>query len=370
MQPLSRDSLTAAQVVAIVTDPAVEYNAGLELLDASNVLVSDISEWLIPSGSSVALGSYQTIHRTCRLSLSYELDWGSARVRPYMTLTSPSGTFRANLGVFVLSTPSTTAGETPKTWQVEGYDLLEVLDHPHGSSYSVAAGVGYITAATALITAAGLSSAISTTGEPTLPTSRLWPIDPETSTLNIINALLGSAGFQALYVGPDGLMRSEPYQAPSDRAIEWTYSADDARTIVGPLRTLQADYFEAANKWVFIRNDPEGGAVTEGDGIYTVTNQSDGVTSVDARGRTITRVEYRDVATQAALISSGNRTIAADKRVALELPSLTVAPNPLHGHFDVIWLTDSDLGVSMKCVVRSWSLPFDGSDMTLDLRAV
>jgi hypothetical protein len=353
----------------------VQYAAGLELLDEYNDFVSDISEWLVPSGSSVALGSYQTIHRTCRLTLSKELDWGKARVRPYMTLTSISGTFRANLGVFVLSTPTTTAGETPRTWEVEGYDLLELLNHPYGDTYALVAGAGYLTSVNTLITGnplviGYLTSQISTSGEPTLPTSRMWPLDPETTTLNIVNDLLTAAGYQAVYASADGAMQSSPYQAPADRAIEWTYSADDARTIVGPMRTLQADFFEAPNHWKFIRDDPEGGAVSEGAGIYTVSNQSDGVTSIDARGRTITRVERLDAATQAALVAQGDRIVATDKRVAIELPSLSVAPNPLHGHFDVVWITDADLGIDQKFVVRSWTLPLDSSDMNLDLRAV
>jgi len=362
---------TQAQAAAVVTAPVVDYAAGLELLDENNALIEDISAWLVPEGSSVELGSYRTIHRTCRLRLSYALDWGIARVRPYMTLTSAAGSFRADLGVFVLSTPSTTSGEDLKTWDVEGYDLLEVLSHPHGATYFVASGVSYLAAVASLCSVQGLTFVGQAAGDaPTLPSDRLWPIDPDTTTLNIINDLLSAAGYGAIYSDASGTLRAAPYQSPADRPVEWTYDADDESTVVGPVRELVADYFEAPNRWVFIVDDPEWGNPTEGAGIYTVINQSDGLTSIDARGRTINRVERREAANQGALESSGNRTIDADKRIALEIPGLTVGPNPLHGHFDVVQVTDAELEFDQKVVVRSWSLPLDGGDMQLDVRAV
>jgi len=371
MQTIARDGLTAAQVIQIVTDPVIEVDAGLELLDTSNAFVSDLSEWLIPGGSSIELGSYRTIHRTCSLKLSYELDWGRDRVRPYMTVTSASGTFRADLGVFILSTPSTVAGEDIQTWEVQGYDLLEVLDHPHGRSHHVATGTEYLAAVSGLVSAAGLTFTATAAGDaPALPTDRLWPIDSDTTTLNIVNDLLGSAGYGAIYADASGTLRARPYQSPADRAVEWTYDAQDARTTVGPMRELRAEYTDAPNKWVGIIDDPEWGAVSEGDGIYTVTNQSDGVTSIDARGRTITRVERLGAANQASLVSQVNRMADSDKRVALEMPNLSVGPNPLHGHFDVVQVTDTELGFDRKCVVRSWALSLAGDDMRLEVRAV
>ena len=371
MQTIARDGLTTAQVIQIVTDPVIEVDAGLELLDTSNAFVEDISEWLIPGGSSIELSSYRTIHRTCSLKLSTELNWGKARVRPYMTLTSATGAFRANLGVFILSTPSTVAGEDLQTWEVQGYDLLEVLDHPHGESHLVASGTAYLAAVSGLVSAAGLPFTATAAGDaPTLPADRLWPIDPDTTTLNIVNDLLGSAGYGAIYADASGTLRARPYQSPADRAVEWTYDAQDARTIVGPMREIRAEFTDASNRWVGIIDDPEWGAVSEGNGLYTVTNQSDGVTSIDARGRTITRVERLGAANQASLVSRVNSMVDSDKRVASEMPNLSVGPNPLHGHFDVIQVTDTDLGFDSKCVVRSWSLSLDGSDAQLDVRAV
>lgn len=371
MQPIARDGLTADQVRAIVGASVLEVEAGCDLLDTDNVYVGDISEHLVPGGSQVKRNSYATIHGTCKLGLSTELDWGKDRVRPWMRLTSPSGSFRVDLGVYLLSTPDTTAGEDPRTWQVEGYDLLEVLNHPHGQTFTASAGEAYLDVVTDLVEAFGLEVSLSSKAEgKLLPRDRVWPIDPDTSTLEIVNDLLGAAGYRGIYARWDGVLRSEPYQSPTDRPSEWVYDTADPRTIVGPLRTLTADFFDAANRLVAILDDPEAGEPTEGDGLYTLTNQSDGRTSIDARGRTISRVELLDAADQEALETQADQIFEEEKRVTEELTDLTVGPNPLHWHMDVARVVDPDLFFDRKCLVRSWSLPLDGSDGKVSVRSV
>lgn len=355
----------------VVTAPSITVRSGLEVLDTNNVFVEDISDALLGSGSRVERSNYATVHGRCQLSLSQKLDWGKDRVRPYMKLSAPSGSFQVYLGVFLLSIPSERAGTDLRIWDVDGYDLLEVLDQPHGETHYVAAGTGTLDAVTALVNDAGLTFKAAAAGEaPVLPRELVWPLDPDISTLNIVNDLLSLAGYRSVYVGREGTLRSEPYQSPADRGAEWTYDAQGADSIIAVNRELQANYADAPNKWVFVRDDPEGGPVSEGDGIYTVINQSDGPTSIDARGRIITKVEYRSAATQTALEASGKRTVDADKRLAFELPDFHVGVNPLHDHFDVVRIIDDELDFERKCIVRSWELPLDGSDMKLDLRAV
>lgn len=404
-----RDDLTAAQVSSLIEAENLQVSAGLELLDADENLIEDISADLV--GGTVDRGNYRSIHGTCRLRISRELAWGSQRVKPYLVLTGPQQpttealtvvgdvltvggepltvdiadtTVRArfNLGVFLLSTPERRAGETPATYDVDGYDKLEILAHPHGTTFSAAAGAAYLTLVADLIAAAGESKVLldQSAAATVLPTARVWPLVRQSdddgategaTTLQIINALLESVGYRSLWVDQDGFYRSEPYRSPAERGAEWTYSADSATTTVAEDRTASADYFATPNRWVFVRNDPAAASFpAEGDGIYTVVNQSDGLTSVDARGRTITRVVPLDASSQASLVKQGDRIVENDKRLDDWL-ALSVSLNPLHGHFDVVSVTDAQLGLTgAKYVVTDWSLPLDGSDMTLDLKAV
>jgi hypothetical protein len=49
---------------------------------------------------------------------------------------------------------------------------------------------------------------------------------------------------------------------------------------------------------------------------------------------------------------------------------MSVSPNPIHGHFDVVNLRDDAIPVNGRFVVTDWSLPLSGEDMSLSLRAV
>lgn len=363
-----RDHLTATQVTDLIEADALQVDFGADLYDSDETFIEDISGDL--AGGEVERGNFRTIHGTCRLAISKELAWGSQRIKPYMTLSDGTVEARFNLGVFLLSTPERQAGESPATFDVDGFDKLEVLAHPHGSTYSASSGDAYLTLVEDLIAGAGeskvrLDQAESST---TLSSGRVW--DLETTTLTIVNSLLRAVGYRSLWVDQDGYYRSEPYVSPADRGADWDYSADSATTTVGQERTASADFFATPNRWVFVLDDPEASTFpSEGDGIYTVTNQSDGDTSVDARGRTITRVEFLDASSQTSLETQGDRMVESDKRLDRRL-ALNVSPNPLHRHFDIVRVFDAELGVNgRKYVVTDWRLPLDGSDMQLDLKA-
>jgi hypothetical protein len=355
-------TLTAAEA-AIVRDASVTVDVGCDLWTTDGWL--DISESLVPAGSSLEAGSYRTIHRTCTVSLSRQLDWGKDRIRLRMSLTSPSGTFETVLGVFVLSTPETVAGEDPRTFKVEGYDLLEFLNRPHGETFVAAVGTGYLANARTLIEAAGLPvTFLDETADQTVTTARIWPIDEQTTTLNIVNDLLAAVGFRGLHMTRDGVATSEPYQAPADRGVEWEYDATVDATTVGETRTAIFDFFDAPNRLVAICDDPE-----KTIDPVVLNNVDEGITSQTARGRVIPAVLRFEAANAAALTARAVEAFDRLSRVAEEF-TVTVGPNPAHFLHDVVRFADPDLAVNRKCVVRSFRLPLDGGDMTLDMRAV
>ena len=74
-------------------------------------------------------------------------------------------------------------------------------------------------------------------------------------------------------------------------------------------------------------------------------------------------------ATQAPLESAAQESLDTEKRVADYL-TLSVSPNPVHSHFDVVSVVDAQIPVNGRFLVTDWSLPLDGSDMQLSLRGV
>jgi len=374
MTVVDASELTTAQRLALIEADWLTVDAGLELLDADDNLIEDITDDFIAAGSSVIRGIYNTIHGQARLSIARELQWGWQRLRPYLLLSADGVTFhRFELGIFLPSTPAREVAESPQVFTVDCMDKLDVLNTPHGA-YSLASGEPVIAAVEALITGAGESKInIDQTAAATVAGSvRSFPISDSLTTLQICNDLLDYVGYRSLYVDRSGTFRSEPYVSPENLPTMWRYDASSDTTTVGESRTITADFYRAANEVQGYNDDP--GEVTtipvEGAGKKTLQNQSNGDTSIDGRGgRTIRRIISGSYSSQAALESAVQRVMDAEMRVN-QYVDLLVSPNPVHGHYDVVSYIDPAASVSGRFIVSRWELPLDGSDMRLEMRAV
>lgn len=360
-----RDGLTAAQVSSLLTADAVEVSAGLELLDTTDTVVSDISDSL--AGGEVSRSNYAAVHGTCRLQVEQALQWGRDRVRPYMVLSSGGVSARFNLGVFVLTTPDSQLGDSVVVYDVTGYDKLYLLQSPVGDTYTVAAGASYLQAVKDAIAAAGAGSNVnldSTKSGATLPAAMVWPLSSEKQAtwLQVVNDLLAAVGYRGVWCDQDGYFRSEPYLAPVNRAVEWTFDLSSAANVVAEDRKVTADVWATPNWWRFIRNGLTT-APAEGSGQYTVINQSSGITSIDSRGRTVRKVVFLDAADQASLVTQGDRIVTQDKQVSATV-AFSTGPFPIAGHFDVATYADAANGGSWKVQAREWRQPLDGGDVS------
>jgi len=360
-----RQLLTDADVRRIIRDePAVEFSAGLELLDMGLQVLDDVTDDF--TGGSVARNAYATLHGTATLGLTRVVDWGRAIVRPYIKMSDGTTTPRFNLGAYFTSTPERVIGESPETYAVAGYDILHGLATTVGEAYAVDAGVGYLQAVATILATQGYSRVVmdQDAAGVVLPSARVWPIDEQTKWLTIVNDLLGAVGYQGIWSDWDGWLRVHRYQSPSARASEWTYDVDPVTSMLDTLRRLRRDYFDAPNRWVAMRtNHIDGPAPVEGNGIFTYVNQFAGDTSVEARGRIISKVVPVEAADQASLIAAAQRTIDADTRTSATM-SLASFSNPLHWHFDRLTLNDPSVGPVADVLSTTWTLPLDGSLMT------
>lgn len=373
MAVLEGADLTPAEAVALIEADHIHVDAACDLLDADDALILDISDDLVTG--SVQLAVDRTLHRTARLEISRELQWGWQRLRPWLLLSSDGETWhRWPLGVFLISTPERRIDSTPAVWTVDCFDKLDVLVNPH-VDYSLASGELILEAVEDLITGAGesnhgLDQAAAAT---TTPADRVFPMSENMTTLEICNTLLASLAYEPLWVDRNGVFRSSPQREPADRPTVWSYSTASSATTVAQQRSVVADFYKAANQVIGVNTD--GGALTyiptEGDGIYTASNLTDGPTSVAGRGgRTIRKVFSEFYANQAALVTAVSLVLAEEKRVDT-LVSMSVSPNPVHGMHDIVSLTDPDASIDGRFAVTGWSIPLDGrSDMKLTLRGV
>jgi len=361
-------TLTATERVALLEADTLWVDAGLDLLDADDNLVEDITDDFVAAGSSVDRGIYRTIHGTATLNITRDIDWGSQRLRPSL-LASADGVswVRWVLGVFLPQIPRIELGSSPRVYAVTGVDKLDILDTPYGATFKLEAGTNIVSAVESIIEAAGETRHQITQTDVVAAADRVFPITDQWTSLGIVNNLLGSIGHQAVWCDRFGRYRSDPYQSPSDRSTVWSYSASNqSTTTIGRERAAEADYYRAANVVTGWNTTPGAEVPTP----YSLTNQADGPTSINARGgRTIRRYITGSYETQVALESAVQAAFDAEKRVA-EYVDVATSPNPTHSHFDVVAYTDDELPTSARYLVTEWVLPLDSSDMTLRLRKV
>jgi hypothetical protein len=349
--------------------PAVVVSGGLEIVDLGLNVIEDISGDL--KGGSITRNSYAVLHASATLAITRELAWGADLVRPYYVISDGARTARFNLGVYHVNTPTWPLHENPPTFDVTGYDMLLRLAQPVGDAYSIAKGANYLAEIENILTSRGYTRYIidQERAGTVSPSARAWVFDEQITWLTILNDLLAAIGYQGAYQDWDGQIRCEPYVLPIEREAEWTYSDNQYTTMLGTEREIVYDFFDAPNRWVYYRtNLAEGEAPVEGNGIYTYENTSVGDTSVTARnGLVITRMVGVDVADQAALIAQANIGIQADQHIPT-LINIKTAVNPLHWHFDRLFLKDGTKIPASDVQCTEWTIQLPPSLEMMDQR--
>ena len=223
MQPPTappRDAMTVAAVEALIRDaPGLRIAAGCELLDMDLQVLADLTDSF--AGGTVTRQSYANLHGSAELAIETALDWGTAIVRPYMLMSSATTTARFNVGAYFTSTPTTELGAEPIVYEVQGYDILDVLNSSAGEVYAVEAGAGYLATVETILQDQGVTQYVidQQAAGSTLPSARVWVMDENTTWLTIVNDLLGSIGYQGIWSDWDGKLRVQPYTSPALRPV-------------------------------------------------------------------------------------------------------------------------------------------------------
>jgi hypothetical protein len=358
----SLDSNASARTSDDVIDllqnaPAVTVKSGLEIIDLNLNVLEDISDDL--AGGTIRRDSFAELHAAATLQITRLLDWGADIVRPYYVIADDTRTARFSLGAYHVNTPDESYTEFPITYEVTGYDMLWRLQQPVGDAYSIAMNTPYLATVEAILLAQGYTEYIIDQDRASTfsPTTRAWEFSDSLTWLNIVNDLLAAVGYEGIWSDWDGRLRCQPYILPDDRTIEWVYTDDPATTMLSTERVKTHDFFAAPNSWVFYQtNRADGATPSEGDGIYSYSNNTTGDTSIEARrGMVITKVVGLDVADQGALISNALITIAADMAVPTTI-ALRTFPNPLHWHFDRLVFSDQASLPIADVQCTSWEL--------------
>ena len=358
-----RSTLTDAQVEGLIkTDASIKIGFGMELLDRSLNVLGDVTDSL--RECSTGRDNTATIHGSCTFDIATPLPWGRAIVRPYMTIRNSTISATFNQGAYFTSTPNTKTDRLPRTYTVQGYDILNALNTLVGDSFAIGIGDAYLTVVESILIAQGYTeySIDPQRATTTAPAAKGWPLDESTTWLMIVNDLLKAVGYRSIYSDWHGRLVCEAIVDTPTAAPEWYYTRGQFDGQLIPESDIAHDFFATPNRWVAINgNTNTVTSPTEGNGVYTYVNQSQGETSVNERQQTITKVMTVDAADQAALVAAVMAEVAKDKNVGTTMEARTSA-NPLHWHQDVVSVETLEIGIVAMQQVR-WSLNLRTGDM-------
>lgn len=272
----------------------------VELLRKDDTIKRRLHEF---SGGRYEQNVFSTIRGGGSINLRYDgesdIDWGSDRVKIwYREHTSD---LSIPMGVFLISRPKTDHDDETNVSdaQVAIIDKLAVLDQDMADgSFSLPKGTNVTRAVKDLILSAGETRMSITDSTRTMSAGRVW--EAGTSKLRIINDLLDSINYWALWCDGEGFYRTSPYIEPDKRPIAFEFNYGST-SIHLPQWTKEQDWFEVPNKVVLVTHGDD-----ETPAIIGVDTNTDPVSpySYQARGRWIVHTETGVEATDQATINA------------------------------------------------------------------
>lgn len=156
---------------------------------------------------------------TLELTPQNNIDWGQRRVRAWSVVRfrdEVADSVPLFTGIPVVSGGSRNEATAPVTLRLLDYSCY--LDAPIGRNYAAAPGATVTQLVRALLTELGLKDAVITESSSPVGTGSFWS-GAETYR-RIINDLLKSAGYSAVWADEWGRLRVEPYVDPGSRPVE------------------------------------------------------------------------------------------------------------------------------------------------------
>jgi len=362
--------LSHAERVALLEAPHLELvSLRCDLLDIDGTVLDEFGDEI--SAMSISYARSEPINRSVTMTTTRELHWGRHRVAPYITITSSSGLMDEDipLGVFATTRAPRDRDADPRVFQVTGFDLLYLVDWPLIAAFTARAGTTTVLEyVEQLINSRGVSDVRLDPARlaDVLVESRTWAFTEQLSTLDVINELLGNVGYDTLSMSTTGVAVAGPILHCGQRPSMWTYNADsDTSSVVVGAGDYDDDCTSTPNHWTFYIDEVDRATpITEGDGIYTVQNVSEGPCSIVERGGVFPAEPVRvEALTQADLVAQGDKVVAEEMHAQQRL-TLETDLNPYHDHRDVVSVVDSHLGVDGRFLVDEWTMDVFGMTMS------
>lgn len=244
---------------------------------------------------------------------------------------------------------------------LELYDKLIILDQDLlPSSYAISKGASVIDAVKDLVQGSADydMTFVADSSSETQRTERVF--DPGTPRLTIINELLDSIGFMALWCDGRGRFRATRAVSARDRSVAWEFR-DNEFGLYSPEFTRDKDSFEVPNRVVaFVEGDEDN------EGLMSVAEDTDPDSpwSRPSRGRWVTReLDDTDASSQNVLDGKVQRALQSGQSSQAKL-SFTHDVLPLELNNVVLFFNDAhDVEARATLETVTTSIDFSGDSV-------
>ena len=344
-------------------------------------LLYDLSGYMEAKGAMISRNSNNEIPSTFTCTLRTELDWTEAVLQPEVSIKDQiSGdTSHWRMGQYWIETPITKLNK-PNEYQIQAYDIISMYNSHVVHSYEILKDQDIIISMTQGLLGNTIDWGLVSprfripASSDKAPNDRVWALSEQLTYLNIANDLLDTLGYRNLYSDREGYFSSNFLQRLFVKQPDLKISSEDENSIVSLNTEYLRDTWQVPNTWLGISGNINQDTIpTVGSGIYTIVNQgySNIKTAINStskliRGRPINKIVTVDAANQFALISLVE--YIAEKDVSsIEKIIMRCVPFPAFWHETVAEIYIPVFNVlNKKMVARSWDLPLDGSDMTVN----
>ena len=232
-----------------------------------------------------------------------DINYSADRIRPWRRV----GDQEWPLGVFVMAAPETLHSPTGRFRPISLIDKITVVaDDRLTQTLQIPAGANVVDAAVQQIQATGESRILATPSDTELTNDMTWP--PGTSRLRVINDLMDVVNYWALSTDRRGQFVVQPYVAPADRPVAWTFEEGEDTGLHLPEWQYELPFWDATNHVTLSSQEDDDGNVYV---AYAIDDNPDSPTSTVNMKRTLNPIveENVEAESQLALQLQANRKL-------------------------------------------------------------
>lgn len=365
-------------IESVIRSSAIEIKPRIELRTLTGGGVADITERVDVAGAKVTRSSKDKVQGRFTCKIRGSLDWTASMLAPHIKMRDvfTGEEYEWALGRYLLETPVESV-EHQDFHEVTGYDLISIYNTPVLNEYHVSQNQDIMGGLRVFLTDDDLWGDVQTEWAVPLDGVRAshrreWLFNEKPTYLSIANDILRSNGFRELHTGRDGRLRAEPRVAQWVRPAAWAFDSSLPNTVVSARSKLRSDTWKVPNAWLGVSDNPTSAAMpVDGNGRYLLVNARTGITSVEHRGRRVNKLITGTFETHADLIAAVEYEAERDVSSILKV-ELECSPCPVLWYDTVVTanIPQFDPVVRRKMVARSWSLPLDGSPMSVELEVL